>query len=61
MGPFAFNIGQRVELAESGERGTVIGRAEYQDQPPLYLVRYRAADGRQTEAWWAVSALKADL
>ena len=41
------------------EYGEVIGRAEYTDAEPQYLVRYMAGDGRATEQWWAESALRA--
>jgi hypothetical protein len=57
MGTFRFEIGQSVHLLHSEERGTVIGRAEYREYPPSYLVRYKAADGRQVEQWWQDSAI----
>jgi hypothetical protein len=50
---FNFKLGDQVKLATSSETGTVIGRAHYVNQDPQYYVRYLAADGRQTEAWWA--------
>lgn len=56
---FTFDLGQDVSLSLTGESGVVIGRAEYLDSTPHYLVRYAAGDGRQTEAWWAGSALSA--
>ena len=56
---FQFELGQQVKLTGSGEQGYVAGRAEYQDSPPSYFIRYRAADGRLTEAWWSGSALTA--
>ncbi|MEA3389176.1 MAG: hypothetical protein U9R64_07885 [Pseudomonadota bacterium] len=52
-----FQLGQLVSLKTSGEEGHVIGRAEYEASEPSYYVRYRAADGRQVEAWWGESAL----
>ncbi len=57
--PFEFNLGQSVKLIGSDEQGYVVGRAEYQESSPSYFVRYRAADGRLTEAWWPASALAA--
>lgn len=55
---FRFELGASVQLACSLEEGQVIGRAEYLNSgEPQYQVRYRAADGRQVEAWWGDSAL----
>lgn len=58
MGNFAFSLGERVSLIESNEEGTVVGRAEYTDMAPRYLVRYKGADGRLVEEWWSGEALK---
>lgn len=55
---FKFNLTQRVVIAASGESGDVIGRAEYTHSANSYYIRYRAADGRATEAWWAEDALQ---
>ncbi|MCK1577847.1 hypothetical protein ACIPUD_11020 [Bradyrhizobium sp. CAR08] len=55
--PFLYDIKADVKLKESNETGAVIGRAEYEDSANSYLIRYRAGDGRQTEAWWAESAI----
>lgn len=52
-----FDMGQRVALIDSGEEGVVIARAEYSNSDDNYYVRYCAADGRQTEAWWTGDAL----
>lgn len=49
---------QSVTITESGEQGTVIGRAEYTTSDPCYLVRYKCADGRAVESWWVESALE---
>lgn len=57
--PFKFAIGQRLAIVCSGEIGEAIGRAEYPESPPSYLLRHRAADGRAVEAWWTQSALDA--
>lgn len=56
---FAHELKDTVKLIESNETGTVIGRAEYTDSANSYLVRYRAGDGRQVEAWWNESAIAA--
>lgn len=57
MHTFRFNIEDRVKLIHSDETGIVIGRAEYLHSEDAYYVRYRAADGRQVEAWWGESAI----
>jgi hypothetical protein len=54
---FKFELGQQVTISASGETGTVQGRAEYAAAESTYYVRYKAADGRATEAWWPESAL----
>lgn len=48
---FKHKLGADVSLILSTERGQIIGRAEYTDQVPSYLVRYVNAQGVQTEAW----------
>lgn len=57
MPNFRFELDQAVDIWCSGERGVVIGRAEYRDSADSYLVRYQAADGRAVEAWWSDNAL----
>jgi hypothetical protein len=52
-----FNIHQQVAITCSGEVGTIIGRSEHANAENQYLVRYKAADGRAVESWWAQSAL----
>ena len=54
-----FALKQVVKLVESGEVGTIIGRAEYATSEPSYYVRYKAADGRQVECWWGETAIEA--
>ena len=54
---FAFQLGQQLRIAASGESGEVIGRAQYARSENQYLLRYRAADGRAVEGWWGESAL----
>lgn len=58
MSKFQFEIGAAVALSMSDEKGQVIGRAEYANQPPQYWVRYVAADGRQCEAWFDSEAIR---
>ena len=57
MHEFRFNLNQPAEIIASGEKGTVIGRAEYTHGEDQYQIRYCAADGRAVESWWADSAL----
>lgn len=57
MNSFLFALKQLVVLVDSEECGTVIGRAEYSTSQNSYLVRYKAADGRQVENWWGEDAL----
>jgi hypothetical protein len=54
---FSFALGQSVAIAASGETGQVIARSESMVSEPQYMVRYKAGDGRATEAWWSQSAL----
>jgi hypothetical protein len=58
---FNFDLLQQVKLALSGERGHVIGRAEYSNQSNQYFIRYVTAEGRQTESWWPADALEEDV
>ena len=51
-----YTLKQQVTIAASGEQGEVIARAEYSAEPS-YLLRYKSADGRAVEEWWAESAL----
>jgi hypothetical protein len=59
--PFKFDIGTRATLTESGgtEEGRIIGQARFEHSENQYLIRYRAGDGRQTDAWWDESAMAA--
>jgi hypothetical protein len=55
-----FELKQLVNISESGESGSVIGRAEYSATPlNSYLIRYKSGDGRAVEAWWTEDALEA--
>lgn len=49
---FKFELKTRVKLVDSGEEGVVNARVEYTNRESGYLVRYKAASGCQTEAWW---------
>lgn len=60
MSSWKFELEQSVTL-ESGEKGTVIGRAEYVHTENQYSIRYVAGDGRMVEAWWGESALAVAL
>lgn len=54
-----FKLNQRVRIACSGEEGDIIGQAFYAfHNEASYLIRYRAADGKATEAWWSEGALQ---
>jgi hypothetical protein len=57
QGNFKFELTSPVMVQVSGEAGEVIGRAQYTAMENQYWVRYKAADGRAVEAWWAESAL----
>jgi hypothetical protein len=56
---FKFELKQAVTITASGEVGEVLARAEYATSENSYYLRYKAADGRATEAWWSESALAA--
>jgi len=56
---FKYEIGNHLTIEASGESGKVIGRAHYLVGENSYLLRYKAADGRATEAWWTESSLVA--
>jgi hypothetical protein len=55
-----FELMQVVKIAQSGESGSIIGRAEYSATPlKTYLIRYKSGDGRAVESWWTEDALEA--
>lgn len=58
MENFIFDLNEDVKLDLSEEEGHVIARAEFHNGENQYLIRYRAADNRQTEAWWNESAIR---
>lgn len=49
---FKHELGQRVKVAISGEKGSVKARAEYATCANQYLIHYLAADGRAVDAWF---------
>ena len=55
---FKFELTGLVEIIESGEKGIVVGRAEYCNSCNDYYIRYMAADGRAVEQWWKEDALQ---
>lgn len=57
--PFIDEMKQVVKLVESNEQGVVIGRAEFDEGVNSYLLRYRAGNGVQTDAWWPEPAVEA--
>jgi len=56
---FTHEMGATVTLSKSGESGEVVGRAEHELSQDRFLIRYVCGDGRQVEAWWDESAIKA--
>ncbi len=60
MPEFLFPLGSKVTIRASGEAGEVIGRAQYTNAADNYLIRYRCADGRAVEQWWAADALASE-
>lgn len=59
MSSFKLDLQQIAKISESGETGTIIGRAKYTYCENQYLLRYKAADGRAVESWWSESSLEA--
>ena len=55
---FIFELNQPVQLALSGEKGVVVGRAEYVEESPSYRVRYVDATGRQQCDWFSAGSLR---
>ena len=56
---FEFGLNQVVRIKESGETGTVKGRAEYTTSESSYFITFKAADGRAVRDWWPASELEA--
>lgn len=59
MSAFKFDLGELVRIRVSGERGHVIGRAEYLYVENQYCLEYKAADGRAVVDWWNEASLEA--
>ena len=57
MSKFKFSLGQQACIKVSGETGEITGCAKYTNTENNYLLRYKCADGRATQAWWDESAL----
>lgn len=47
-----YQLGDQVELVQTGELGVVVGRQEHIDAPMSYLVRYTPADGGPEHDRW---------
>lgn len=56
-GKFYYDLYADLVLAQSGEVGYVIGRAQFLDCEDKYLFRYVASNGNLVEKWWSKSAL----
>ena len=56
MSKFNYELGNRLAIVASEEVGLVIGRAEYTNAEPCYLLRYQRLDGSAVETWWTESA-----
>lgn len=54
---YQFELNADVQLVPSGERGVVVGRAEYADDTPSYYVRYMNAMSCQTKRWFNAADL----
>lgn len=49
---FKFELGALVKLGGYKDPVTIIGRAEYVDQPNQYLCKYRDANGIPVVIWY---------
>lgn len=58
MSDFKYKRKATVKISCSGEEGEVIGRADYTETENNYQIRYKAADGRAVESWWAENAIE---
>lgn len=54
---FYYDLYADLVLAQSGEVGFVIGRAQFLHCEDKYLLRYENASGVLVEQWWGQSAL----
>lgn len=55
---FAFAIGEKVTIAETGRPATVVGLWLYEESQPKYAVRYADQTGAVNETWLPASALE---
>lgn len=53
----SLKINSKVEIIVSGEKGEVIGYAEYRDYPNQYYVNYKSGDGRTVKDWFIENEL----
>lgn len=60
MSNFKFELGSRVKITESGEKGVVKGRAEFTNSANSYYVHYTAGDGRAVSIWWEEDIIQPD-
>jgi hypothetical protein len=56
---FKFRLNQKIRISDSGETGTVIGRADFTDRKKEYEIRYKANNGCHTQRWMSEAALEA--
>lgn len=49
-----------LRAGSGGERGVIIGRAEYLDAPPSYYVAYTDGNGCYRKDWFGAEDLSAD-
>ena len=54
---FLYNLGTPVKLTQSGESGTIIGRAEFTNSDEQYFVRYVDGNGCLIQKWWPHDAI----
>ena len=54
---FKYPLKAKATLIDSGETGMIIGRGEYVESKPSYLIRYQARTGSLVEQWWPESAI----
>lgn len=56
----AVDIGDKVKLAKSGEKGEVIGRSYFTRQPGNLYIEYVTGDGRQVKDWFDIEEVEHD-
>lgn len=55
---FKFGVGEEVTLADTPNKGLIIGRASYLEDSPSYLVRYVNGTGDIKKEWFGANDLK---